>query len=490
MAMRRPRTLLGLILTSLALVTLPLLIAVGYATYRLGQLTSDSAVVLNQAAISTMANERLDSLLINMERNARQYLLLGAPRSLEVYRADESELRDSLKELAALPHPDNVSELFRRISVLTQQVDAELAGVRAEGAEERIIAAFREMDAAADSVAEIMQQGNNEQFANLRSASERTQRLIGWLSAMFIPVTTVLIIYFLFLIVRPIRRIDQAIRAIGDGDYSHTIEIEGPDDIEALGRQLEWLRSKLEESTNEKNKFLRHMSHELKTPLANIREGSELLMDGSVGALAEEQEEVADILRLNSIKLQRLIENLLTYSAWQSRAAILEIAPFDLKPLIFSVISQYRLAISKSHIRLRLRVASVTILADAQKLRLILDNLLSNAVKFTPENGEIAVIAKVENELLTLVVRDSGPGIAAEDRSHIFDAFFQGRRLQGGPVGGTGIGLSIVHECVQAYQGSVELDESNERGASFVVRLPVSEVHGEVHGEVPRVANE
>jgi len=335
-----------------------------------------------------------------------------------------------------------------------------------------------------------MQSGTNEQFADLRSASERTQRLIGWLSAMFIPVTTVLIIYFLFLIVRPIRRIDQAIRAIGDGDYSHSIEIEGPDDIEALGRQLEWLRGKLEESTNEKNKFLRHMSHELKTPLANIREGSELLMDGSVGTLAEEQEEVADILRLNSIKLQRLIENLLTYSAWQSRAAILEIAPFDLKPLIFSVISQYRLAISKSRIRLRLRVASVTILADSQKLRLILDNLLSNAVKFTPENGEIAVIAKVENELLTLVVRDSGPGIAADDRSHIFDAFFQGRRLQGGPVGGTGIGLSIVHECVQAYQGSVELDESTERGASFIVRLPVREVQSEAHSEVQRVANE
>ncbi len=485
MAMRRPRTLLGLILTSLGLVTLPLLVAVGYATYRLGQLTSDSGVVLNQAAVSTTANERLDSLLINMERNARQYLLLGAERSIEVYRADESELRDSLQEIAALPHSTDVDELLDRISELTEDVNAQLVAGRTDGAEARVIAAFQEMDAAADSLSEIMQQRSNAQFADLRSASERTQRLIGWLSAMFIPVTTVLILYFLFLIVRPIRRIDQAIRAIGDGDYSHAIEIEGPDDIEALGRQLEWLRGKLEESTNEKNKFLRHMSHELKTPLANIREGSELLMDGSVGSLAHEQEEVADILRLNSIKLQRLIENLLTYSAWQSKAAILEIAPFELKPLVFGVISQYRLAISKSRIRLRLRVASVTILADSQKLRLILDNLLSNAVKFTPEGGEIAVVAKVDDDVLTLAVRDSGPGIAPEDRNHIFDAFFQGKRLQDGPIGGTGIGLSIVQECVQAYHGTVELDESAGRGASFIVRLPVTDVHS----ETPRVAN-
>ncbi|MGD2167390.1 MAG: ATP-binding protein [Gammaproteobacteria bacterium] len=486
MALRRPRTLLGLILTSLGLVTLPLLVAVGYATYRLGQLTNDSGAVLNSAAISTTTNERLDNLLMNMERNARQYLLLGAARSLEVYSEDEIELQNSLLELAELPQSAAASAQLQRIAELTTQVDADLQDERSEGAEERVIAAFQEMDAAAETLALIMQQGTNEQFAQMQSDSERTQRRLGWLAATLVPVTTLLIIYFLFLIVRPIRNIDMAIRAIGDGEYSHEIEIEGPADIEALGRQLEWLRGKLEESTNEKNKFLRHMSHELKTPLANIREGSELLMDGSVGSLAHDQEEVADILRLNSIKLQRLIENLLTYSAWQSKAAILEIAPFDLKPLVFGVISQYRLAIAKSRIRLRLRVASVSVLGDAQKLRLILDNLMSNAVKFTPENGEIAVTAGVHDDILTLRVRDGGPGISPEDRDHIFKAFFQGKRLQGGPVGGTGIGLSIVHECVQAHHGSVEIEDTPDSGASFVVRLPVNQVHA----QMPLVANE
>lgn len=487
MALRRPRTLLGLILTSLGLVTLPLLIAVGYATYRLGQLTNDSGAVLNSAAASTMTNERLDSLLINMERNARQYLLLDAARSLEGYREDEAGLRNSLLELSALPQSAAAAEHIRRIAELTSLVDQELFGDRSDGAEERVIDAFQEMDAAAESLAVIMQQGTNEQFAQMQSDSERTQRRLGWLAATLVPVTSLLIIYFLFLIVRPIRKIDLAIRTIGDGEYGHEIDIEGPADIEALGRQLEWLRGKLEESTNEKNKFLRHMSHELKTPLANIREGSELLMDGSVGSLARDQEEVADILRLNSIKLQRLIENLLTYSAWQSKAAILEIAPFDLKPLIFGVISQYRLVIAKSRIKLRLRVASGSVLGDAQKLRLILDNLMSNAVKFTPESGEIAVSAAVDGDILTLKVRDSGPGISPEDRDHIFEAFFQGKRLQDGPVGGTGIGLSIVQECVHAQDGTVEIvEDTHDDGACFVVRLPVNQGQH----QMPLVANE
>ena len=474
MALRRPRTLLGLILTSLGLVTLPLLVAVGYATYRLGQLTNDSGSVLNSAAISTMTNVRLDNLLINMERNARQYLLLSAERSLEVYREDEAQLLNSLRELGRLPQSAAAAEHLQRLAALTNQVDADLQPEPRDGAEERVIATFQEMDATAEMLAGIMQESTSEHFSQVQSDSERTQRRLALLAATLVPETSLLIIYFLFLIVRPIRNIDTAIRAIGDGDYGQELKIRGPADIEALGKQLEWLRVKLEESTNEKNKFLRHMSHELKTPLANIREGSELLMDGSVGSLARDQEEVADILRLNSIKLQRLIENLLTYSAWQSKAAILEVAPFDLKPLVFGVISQYRLVIAKSRIKLRLRVSSVAVIGDSQKVRLILDNLMSNAVKFTPENGEIAVSAGVDDDVLVLKVRDSGPGISAEDRDHIFEAFFQGKRLQGGPVGGTGIGLSIVHECVHAHNGSVEIEESSDSGARFVVRLPVN----------------
>ena len=111
---------------------------------------------------------------------------------------------------------------------------------------------------------------------------------------------------------------------------------------------------------------------------------------------------------------------------------------------------------------------------------------MSNAVKFTPENGEIAVSAGVDGDILTLKVRDGGPGISPEDRDHIFEAFFQGKRLQGGPVGGTGIGLSIVQECVHAQNGSVEIEDTQGCGASFVVRLPVNQGHS----QMPLVANE
>jgi len=310
----------------------------------------------------------------------------------------------------------------------------------------------------------------------LRDSTRNAQRTLAWQSAAMIPGSLVLVLFFLLLVGRPMRQVDRAIRELGKGDFSHEIRISGPNDIETLGRQLEWLRHRLKESTDEKNKFLRHMSHELKTPLANIREGTELLLDGSVGALAHQQQEVTGILRDNGVKLQKLIENLLTFSAWQTKTASLELSEFELKPMVFSALSQHRLVISNRKIKLHLEISPITVRADEGKLRLVLENLISNAIKFTPDAGTIHIGAAMNGPNLMIDVADTGPGIAAEDGDRIFEAFYQGHRLQGGPVGGTGIGLSVVLECVQAHGGSVKRIEGEWPGAHFRVALPLRRV--------------
>ena len=109
---------------------------------------------------------------------------------------------------------------------------------------------------------------------------------------------------------------------------------------------------RLLELAQEKNRFLRHMSHELKTPLANIREGTELLLDGTVGELETPQREVTDILRLNGLKLQQLIENLLSFSAWQSKNEVLTLSDFPLRALVISVAKAQRLALKAAKIQL------------------------------------------------------------------------------------------------------------------------------------------
>ena len=287
------------------------------------------------------------------------------------------------------------------------------------------------------------------------------------------PGTLILILFFTLLVARPIRQIDRAISQLGTGGFSKPIEVKGPSDLERLGGQLEWLRIRLLELAQEKNRFLRHMSHELKMPLANIREGTELLLDGTIGDLDQPQREVTDILRVNGLKLQQLIENLLSFSAWQTKNEELSLSEFPLRALVISVAKAQRLALKAAEIQLALEVEDIVVTADRDKMKTVLDNLLSNAVKFTPKDGIVTIRANRTLKSFVLEFADTGPGIPKDETPRIFEAFFQGQQEQGGQLAGTGIGLSVVLECIQAHDGSVELLDSDEfSGAHFRIHVP------------------
>jgi two-component system sensor histidine kinase GlrK len=479
MKIRRPRTLLGMVLMGLAFVTVPLLIAVGNAMVELGQLAEESEVVLADSATATREGQRLPNLLAGMERTARQYLLVrdnaaSAADYLKFYDSDQAAFEASVTALRALPNDPAVGDQLARLTTLSREMHRTLRAGAAQGVGEGIIDdRFGALRETARGVADPIRVSIAARLETLQESTRSAQQELAWLTAGLIPGTLVLVGLFLLLVGRPMRQIDRAIRELGEGDFSRPITVSGPNDIETLGRQLEWLRHRLKESTDEKNKFLRHMSHELKTPLANIREGTELLLDGSVGQLDIQQQEVTGILRDNGVKLQKLIENLLTFSAWQTHTAALELTEFELKPMVFSVLAQHRLALSNKKIKLKLAVSAINVVADEGKLKLVLENLLSNATKFTPSGGTINIVAGMQGSDLVMDVSDDGPGVHPDDAERIFEAFYQGRRLQGGPVGGTGIGVSVVAECVQAHGGSVELLRDDDPGAHFQVRLPL-----------------
>ena len=474
MRFHRPRSLNGLILVGFGFVALPLLIAVVWALFSLDRVAEQSERLVTTGVSAAENNRRLEQQVSSLERVARQYQVLENPESLQLMAQDLQSLESQLGDIAPLLERASASEMATAISASARRIVAAMSNPSLD--EEELadaIAQFPPLRQRVTRLTGIVTAYVDLELHTLQEKAREAQRYSAWLVAALVPGTLILVLIFTLLVARPIRQIDQAIGQLGESGFSKPIDIKGPTDLERLGRQLEWLRLRLLELAQEKNKFLRHMSHELKTPLANIREGTELLLDGSVGDLEGPQREVTDILRMNGMKLQQLIENLLSFSAWQAKSEVLTLTDFPLRAQVISIARSQRLALKAANIQLKLEVDDIIVNADQDKIRTVLDNLLSNAIKFTPRGGLITIRASRAPTSFVMEFGDTGPGIPEEESPRIFEAFFQGRREQGGQVGGTGIGLSVVLECIQAHDGSVELIDTGEfPGAHFRIHIP------------------
>jgi two-component system sensor histidine kinase GlrK len=311
--------------------------------------------------------------------------------------------------------------------------------------------------------------------AALKTSAAKSRNQVVWQLLAMIPSALLMIAGFTYLLVRPIRDLDEAIHRLGEGKLAKRISVSGPRDIEMLGEQLDWLRQRLISLEDQKTRFFQHVSHELKTPLTALREGSDLLSDEVVGKLTDEQREVAQILKQNSLTLEKLIQDLLTYSQTQSadrlgRKTALDIKPLQLRDLIDQVINAQRLAVVAKSITVKRECEKIPFQGDIEKLRVVIDNLFSNAIKYSPVGGTIVLRLVKHKEQAVIEVIDSGPGIPMEDRDRIFDPFYRGKNAAIPGVKGSGLGLAIVRDYVEMHHGTVKAIAA--AGAHIRVILP------------------
>ena len=462
-------------LLGLALIAVPLLVAVLTAALQIRQLADTGQKIVVEGVTAARASQELFSEISSLERTARLYDVLNDSNLLELYRRQDARLTATRVQLERRSQSANsrqtlgeLGELQRNIGQSVMSMQAGKGTASASGMSRR----FSDLAALADKVAAQSNAQIDTEVAALEAQTQQARRRLLWQAGLLVPLTIIAIIVLTVAVGRPLRQLDRAISELGEGTFSNQIAVAGPHDLERLGGQLEWLRQRLLDLAQERNRFLRHMSHELKTPLANIREGTELLMDGAVGELDSNQREVAGILRENGIKLQRMIENLLSFSAWQTSSVGLEATQFRLRPVVKQVLENQQLTLLSQRVRLDVRIEDVTLIADRSKVRLILENLISNAVKYSPKGGTIHLRARTAAEMLELDVADSGPGIPVEDRAHVFEAFYTGRASKSSAVKGTGIGLSVVLEFVSAHGGTVQIVDGEFPGAHFRIRMP------------------
>jgi two-component system, NtrC family, sensor histidine kinase GlrK len=465
-----PRSFLGLCLASFILVAVPLVAALAYSAWHSERLADRSRSAVFNASQAARASRTLVNRISSLERLAT----LDTPAFDADLGRVHASFRQVADELLQLPLEEHQRAALQITMDREQGLYQLLTSPRREhgGADRRHVAALAaDLAENASEVLAISTRVADREVMRLRADAESVQRQLVLLVIFSTAVALGLALALTRHIARPIAELDGAIRQLGGADFERPIAVRGPEDLKTLGERLDWLRRRLLELEDEKNRFLRHLSHELKTPLTALREGAELLYDEVGGKLSDPQRRVVAIMKDNSIKLQRLIEELLDYQRALHAAAALAPRKLALDVLVRDVARSHELAAQAKGLQIAVDAQAATVVADPEKLRSVVDNLIGNAVKFTPIGGSVSVLARSSGDEALIDVIDSGPGVPVEERDSIFDSFFRGRAKASTRVEGSGLGLAIAREFIEAHGGSISV-LAEERGAHFRVALP------------------
>jgi len=473
----RPKSILRLILTGFSLVALPLIIGLVFATISVDRLVSQSQHTLLQSVLATQGSQVLVEAITAMERNARQYQVLGDKVLFEVYEENHQKFIDTARNLEVLELAGSQRNLLEDLHFAENKLHTTLSTHPHDAAD--ITTALPGFTGLAQTAQQIL--ANNQDLINrgveeIKHNAGRVQQALVLQAIVLVLIALLLAILFAILITRLIKQIDRAIRLLGDEKLNEPVVVTGPRDLEQLGERLNWLRNRLLELEQEKTRFLQHISHELKTPLTSIRESAELMSEQIVGDLNAQQREIVTILRDNSLQLQKLIEDLLNFSMLRSRASQLSRQRVEMKTIIEQVLEDHKVALLSRKLDLRVSLQPISLEGDAEKLRILVDNLVSNAIKYSPDGSPLWILLSRRGAKALIEVADSGSGIPAMERERVFEAFFQGAPATSGHVRGTGLGLSIAREYAQAHGGNITVVNSPKVGARLQVVLPLEQV--------------
>jgi len=482
--MFRPRSIATLILIGLSVTLTPLIAAVITALVQVDGLAALGRDTVHETQEVTQRSRSLLDGLMEMRRPFMQYQVTGDADFYAIYLERRAAFVESLRGLDERQFTPRAQEhlvdLVGQEQALFESVPEPAHWVvAAAGRGER---AWTDLSNAARAVLAEGADFIDTRVDDVTRRADTLQRAMLVQAAALIPGTIFLAALFFGLVTRPMKEMGRAIRRLGAQDFDQPITVRGPRDVQELGELLDWLRQRIQQLEQQKIAFLRHISHELKTPLTTIRSGSELLVEGLSDG-AEESAEIAKIIHANGLQLQRLIEDLLRFSETQNVVTDLELVDaVDLEPVIRGVLAAQILTSVAKDIDLTTDLEPVRVRGDPNKLRIVIDNLLTNATKYTPRGGRIRVALRAAGSCAVLDVEDNGPGVDESETERIFEPFQQGSAEYRASVKGTGLGLSIAKEYVEAHDGHIRVVDSTA-GAHFRVSVPIAGPRG-----VPQVS--
>lgn len=282
----------------------------------------------------------------------------------------------------------------------------------------------------------------------------------------FVPIVigTILIIFAVAMVLRPIKEISAASKEVANGNFNLNVKVRGNDEIAVLTRNFNLMVSELANNEYLHKDFVSNVSHEFKTPITSLKGYAKLLKKDDIKE--EQKREYADIIISESDRLSNLSSNLLRLSELESEVMKHKRDKYSLAEQIRDAILLLQNDWEKKNLELDLDLEEVDFIGDSELLYQVWVNLISNAIKYSNDNGTIKITLRNEDKIIVEII-DNGIGMTIEEQNKIFLRFYKADKSRN--TSGTGLGLSIAKKIVELHSGSISVESEVGKGSKFVV---------------------
>ena len=282
---------------------------------------------------------------------------------------------------------------------------------------------------------------------------------------------------------RPLRELTGGTRKIASGEFSHRLPVSGPSEFAELARDFNGMSEKLEELDQMKKDFVAHVSHELKAPLAAIRQTLAVTLEQVPGPINDGQRRLLELSRKSAERLSAMVSNLLDVSRLEAGTMEYEMSSHNMIGIVKQTVEEFALKAAEQQIEICVESPSpnIPVICDGDRMIQVVGNLLDNALKFSPENSAIRVTVSHNDSAAIPTVRvaiaDRGTGVPDAHKQNVFLKFHQlngrGKRTAGQ---GVGLGLAICKTIVDAHRGRIWVEDNPEGGSVFCVEIRAAAV--------------
>ncbi len=308
----------------------------------------------------------------------------------------------------------------------------------------------------------------------ISTVDDRSSELLRSFYLIFLIIFSVSFAVMLFVqltIYRPVKQITQGAKEYASGNLPYNIPVKSDDELGYLAATLNYMSDELAKSGEYQKKFISNVSHDFRSPLTSIKGFIEAIKDGTIPP--ELQDHYLDIVLMETERLNKLTESLLTLNELDVDGSLLVITDFDINNVIRDTAASFEGSCLKKHITIELALLPEALLVTADKSRIqqVLYNLIDNAIKFSENNSSIKVETSERYGKIFISVKDNGSGIAKEAIPKIWNRFYKQDASRGKDRKGTGLGLSIVKEIINSHNENINVISTEGVGTEFIFTL-------------------